>query len=363
MKVLFSLFGILLLAHTANAVESVVKSETQKSVTPAYQPKLKECGKNEICNPNPDLGTGEFLTIFPHQKNSSIVLNEHTFKSDSSDAKMIKVVINSRAAEENISVLYNEKYVYVKNKDDSNFTVLVEIPKDKSFAVIRFTIVDGFGKIKKEEFAVKYSKPSQTPVSSKFVRWSGSYSLGLSSIQYTEIDTRYSSLAVTAKVGARYRLSDKWTLKGSTFINLLPLVKNNDKFLRIVGVNALGGYSLPNNGSWSFSVNGGGYYLTSFVSCNCFGFSNVYGPEILVNARNALSARSAVDTYLKFALLSTGTGIATFKNNEIALGTGYYFPSGQHNMSVNFDVSRMVLPLLYSNVQLNTYSLSLGMGF
>lgn len=338
-------------------IEAALKSPTTSSLASVT---TKECNKPGGCLSNPDLGTTESLTINPQQNNSSIIFSEHNFKTDSSNEKNIKIILHAKILDENVSVLYKDKYVYIRNKETADFTVMTDIPKDKSFENLSLTVVDKMGKLKKEIFSVKYRAANSPIKIRKISRWAGSYSLGLTNMEYSEVELKYQSIAVTIKGGARYRLTDKWTLKGSSFLNLFPLSKNNDKFLRIVGLNLLAGYSLPNQGNWNFGVNGGGYYLSSFVSQNCFGFANVYGPEILLNARNNLTAKNAIDAYLKFALLSTGKGIASFKNNEVAIGTGYYFPYGQHNLSVNFDVSRMSLPLLYDNVKLNTYSLSLG---
>jgi hypothetical protein len=371
-SILTLIFSFSSIAFSAEKMQS--NELSKKEVTPIKLVIKKENSQESAFCSTPDLGSEEILSIEPQQANSSIVFDEHQFKSDTCYQNVNKVVVNAKTTEANVSILYKNKYIYVKNATASNFSLMLEIPKNKQGEIFYFDIINDLGKIKKESFVVRYkysiterfariNKLSEKVVLSKPAptRWAGSYSIGITSLQYTQINTNYSSISTTIKGGLRYRLADKWTLKGSAFFNLFPITKNNPDAFRVLGLNFLAGYSLPNLGSWSFSANGGGYYLTSFINNNKFGFTNIYGPEALLSARNNLSAKNAIDLYLKFALLSTGRGIARFSNNEIAAGTGYSFPYGSHIMSVNLDLSKLALPLLYNNVELKTYSLSIGM--
>jgi hypothetical protein len=276
------------------------------------------------------------------------------------------VIISASLAVPDVSVLYKDKYIISKDTEDkTKFNILVDIPKDTNKKLVHLTIVDTQGTIKTENFLISYSNEEIEAAkrAQKEKKFTLSVSLGETSVSYTEGNTSYNSVTTTGKIGATYNLTDEWTLKASSYLSLFPVTKNDPDFMRFFGVNAVVGYNFASSTSWHFSIFGGGFFETSMVPNNDFGFYDLSGPELVLSLKKNLTKDRSLVFYVKGATLNNSTSFTTIANHEIAGGASFLFPMLDHQFSVNLDASQMKLPFLENNLELDTVSLSLGINF
>jgi hypothetical protein len=136
------------------------------------------------------------------------------------------------------------------------------------------------------------------------------FSAGVSytSISLTQTGVpNFSENGVTVKGNYAYVLSRSWSLSGNAFFTAVPFGSNIPGFnARFLGINARIGYRLPfSNHAWDFSLFGGVYYTTMFVTNNAFGYENELGPQFYPSIRRIFMRGESLSLYLKYSPVTT----------------------------------------------------------
>jgi len=189
--------------------------------------------------------------------------------------------------------------------------------------------------------------------------------LGVSSIQTVQTGKPdYSTLAVTAKISANYRIVPrKWDIGLSAFGTAFQISKSSDVSARYLGVNTRLGYLFPALTTDLFlSLYAGYYFTTTFVTNDFFGYKNLGGPQIYPAIRKVLSNGHVVSGYFKFSPVSSSFSLLTLSNREIAGGVAYsVILPNQHSLAGTFDYSNIRLDL--NRFTVSTTSLTLGLQY
>ena len=186
--------------------------------------------------------------------------------------------------------------------------------------------------------------------------------LGVSYITTTETAVQnYSTIALTAKVGANYLLiPGKLDAGMSFYVTALQLSKSYAVSARYFGFNTRIGYVLPQfDPKWFISLYGGWYYTTMMVTGDVFGFKNLSGPQIYPTVRRVLDNNDVIAVYFKFSPISSSFSLLKLSDREIAGGVAYVHPlPGGHSIAGTFDYSNISLTI--AGVALQNNSLTLG---
>lgn len=204
--------------------------------------------------------------------------------------------------------------------------------------------------------------------------WYFNVGAGLTSLNYTQSSANgsnvqeYSSIQVTAKLGASYRLTDHWDLSTNLYMNLAPLSNSRTDGVsaRFFGANFRIGYRfIFDDPRWSLLLSTGVYYMTMFVTNNAFGFQNVAGPQLFPLLVFNQDSRNTYFTYLKYSPISTtGFSLFSFQSREIAGGFGWIFPvSNDHTLTLSLDISSLKVDLPVGNATNFSGTLGVGYGF
>ena len=190
--------------------------------------------------------------------------------------------------------------------------------------------------------------------------------VGVSSISTKQTDVSdYSTIAITAKVSANYRLvPQKWDAGLSAYGTVAQLSKSSDVTARYLGFNARLGYLIPNISSdWFLSVYGGWYFTTTTVSEDTFGYQNLSGPQIYPSVRKVLGNGDVISAYFKFSPVASSFSVLTMSNREIAGGVAYIrLLPDDHSLAATFDISNIKLTIDGIVTQTNTLTLGIQYG-
>jgi hypothetical protein len=188
---------------------------------------------------------------------------------------------------------------------------------------------------------------------------------GVSSIQTVQTGKPdYSTLAVTAKISANYRIVPrKWDIGLSAFGTAFQISKSSDVSARYLGVNSRLGYLFPALTTDLFLSLYAGYYFTStFVTNDFFGYKNLGGPQIYPAIRKVLSSGHVISGYFKFSPVSSSFSLLTLSNREIAGGVAYsVILPNSHSVAATLDYSNIRLDL--DRFKVSTTSLTLGLQY
>ena len=189
--------------------------------------------------------------------------------------------------------------------------------------------------------------------------------LGITSLSFKEAGIAdYSSTNLTLKAGMNYHFPSAWIIGLSGYATLSQLKKSTDVSVRYFGLNARLGYQFPSVSNWTFTLYGGAYYSTMFVTNNVFGFKNLAGPQIYPELRKSFNNGSAIIVYVKFCPVSEGVTTFSTTNREVAAGAAYLHPlfSG-HPISLSIDYSNIYFTASPLITQTSSITISLGYGF
>ena len=189
--------------------------------------------------------------------------------------------------------------------------------------------------------------------------------LGVSSIRTVQTGKPdYSTLAVTAKISANYRIVPrKWDIGLSAFGTAFQISKSSDVSARYLGLNTRLGYLFPALTTDLFlSLYAGYYFTTTFVTNDFFGYKNLGGPQIYPAIRKVLSNGHVISGYFKFSPVSSSFSLLTLSNREIAGGVAYsVILPDNHSIAATVDYSNIRLDLDRFNI--STTSLTLGLQY
>lgn len=191
-------------------------------------------------------------------------------------------------------------------------------------------------------------------------------SLGYTSIVYQEtFKTDYVARVLTAKLQYQFRLTPSWHVGASSYGTAFTLSSNlPENSVRFVGLNLRLGYARPAKpSSWSFGILGGWYYNTMLVQDNSFGVRNLSGPQFFPTVKRQFGPRSFASAYLKFSPTLNDLKLMPLEDRELGAGVAWTQAVGKsRQVSISFDASNLRENFEPIQVNLTTYSLSLGVG-
>jgi hypothetical protein len=236
------------------------------------------------------------------------------------------------------------------------------------------------GQIEFQTIKITYSR---FPIEKRPTRNSFALGLGVTHMWYTQDASSFASPVsymedtLTLKGSYVYRLAPPhWDLGFSAFVSTLTFGSSLEgTSVRSLGVNARIGYNIPiGHTAWTFSIMGGLYYTTMFVSPSTFGFQNLAGPQLFPVIRRTLSNQDTLSFYAKYSPVSSGSFSLQPSSREIAGGFTYnYLLQNGHSIPVSLDISNLKATAQLSdattgvsqsvNIELTTVSLSAGYTF
>jgi hypothetical protein len=130
--------------------------------------------------------------------------------------------------------------------------------------------------------------------------------------------------------------------------------------------NARANYRLPlATEPWRFYLGAGGYYSTTFVQQNSFGYQNVGGPSVLATVKRVLKDGSSMILVGKLSAVAPGFSLLGLSNREWAASLSYIMPVRKtHFWNFSLDLSNLQLfDVQGIPVNSNMGTLSVGYGF
>jgi hypothetical protein len=270
---------------------------------------------------------------------------------------------------ENWTILMNGSRLPLDTDGEFN----VSIPIIGKTSVIDLVAVGSYGEIIREKRIVYFKDWNENYLASFLNQKKSrsnfrfSPSLGITSVTYqgTLLPT-FSQVALTGKMALQFPLGPKWDLGFNAFYTLLPLSSNNpDVTVRYLGANARIGRTFGlGKSSWIFSLMGGVYYATMFVTPSEFGFENILGPQLFPGLRKKLSAGDSIFVYFKYSPIMNQLSVLDLNNREMAVGVSYSYPVKDGNsLSIMLDYSNIILMNLDSKSDSTSTTLSIGYQF
>ena len=247
-----------------------------------------------------------------------------------------------------------------------NFSVSDFIDPASPIKQVRFVFVDEYGFLSYQKINVEFIPATDFAKYAKTVGKSEkinhfSVGLGTSFLSYTAHAFNYTSFSLTGKFGYFLPIGEKWSFKVSSFMTLLPLIQSQSDAFRFFGLSTTAGYKVYDNSNWKLNLHGGGYYTTTIVSNNNFGITNLAGPVLFFSAQKILTLKTSFSLYLKTALIMTSS--MSPSNHEIAIGGAYNFHWNNTPLAITLDLSKIDIPFLYSDVNLNTATVGVSFSF
>ena len=153
--------------------------------------------------------------------------------------------------------------------------------------------------------------------------WRLHLGVGGTSLSYTESGIPdYSGLLITPKVGAWFKLAERWDIDVNGYANLLAVSNDpSDSSVQFFGMNGRVGYLILSQSSFDFTMSAGLYFVTTSASntAGAFGFQNLIGLQFYPSFRFKLSDRNSVSLYAKYSPI-LGLSLA---DRELAFGTAF----------------------------------------
>lgn len=177
----------------------------------------------------------------------------------------------------------------------------------------------------------------------------------------------FSLTGITIKANVRKPLPwANWDGHVGGYITAVVFLKKpSDRSARFAGFNFRLSYLFPQiSDPWVLSVAVGGYYATTWVTPNDFGYSNVYGPQLYPVVRRKLKNDKILSAYLKFSPITSGISILNLSSRELALGFSMDgFRIKKYPIFYTFDFANLAINLTGVKLQNNSITLGLGTGF
>jgi hypothetical protein len=176
----------------------------------------------------------------------------------------------------------------------------------------------------------------------KSLRWG--LGLGVSVFANEERGQFFNMTALVPKAGARYRLSDAFSLGASAFLSTIPLARTDSSItVNYLGANLRLDYRVPFRlGPLILGLAGGLSYGRMFVSGGDFGYGNLLYPQIFPSASWPASF-GTVSGYVKYVPMNGG--LFTTDNRELAFGLSFEPRSSllPPNLAFSLDMSDLQL--------------------
>lgn len=231
---------------------------------------------------------------------------------------------------------------------DQSFTL--RIPLKGKITDLEFNAVGPFGETEYEKVQIIIEE-AQPESPSLF-----SVGTGLTTLSMTQTSKpNFSMFGITVKSSYQKRfLSTPLDGQISGFITALSLARTpSDRSARFAGFNFRLGYLLyAPNPKWSVSLALGGYFATTWVSPNDFGFSNVYGPQLFPVIKRKLRDEKTLNFYFKISPVTDGFSVLSLSSRELATGLaldGFKFKN--YNFALTLDVANLILNLSGATIQ------------
>ncbi len=240
----------------------------------------------------------------------------------------------------------------------------------------RLACVTDLGSVTIENVVVKFPGLKRflfNYAAARVPRFDAHVGLGATSIIYSEItngfSTDYKSLSATLTGGANYWVKPgRWSVSGAGYVTVTPITRSGlgeSSDVRFLGINLRAGWVVPRiRRPWSFTLFGGGYYVTTIVTPRTFGFQNMAGPQLYPRLRYFRRNGDQVSTYVKFSPVAVSLSLLNFSNREMALGVSYVF--ARKAISINVDASdlglKFIQPETGESFEMRTRTVSLGVG-
>lgn len=257
------------------------------------------------------------------------------------------------------SLLIKDKKIEVK--PDGRFDIYIPLTGDSTRVVLRS--VDLHGNVETQEVLLLAGSWVNEP---RPPRHSASGGLGFTFLNYQE--TTYSTLTqIALTVKGQYSfviVPPRWDVALSGYATALPLTSSwQDRNIRFLGANLRVGYTFtPGNSPWRVSLMAGGYYTTTLIQGENFGFTGMAGPQIYPVVHRTLTSNHSVSGYFKFSPILQGVA-PTFESNEIAAGGAWTLPFIKgRRISITLDVARLHLNI-QNVIYIDSNSATLGVGY
>jgi hypothetical protein len=260
------------------------------------------------------------------------------------------LIINSSR----IPVGKNGRFTFrIEIKGNQNYFKLIQIDSSGNALSQSFLLVTNWSTLTQKIRSHLESKKQ------KKLTFSGGLGHSLIFYQETNIEDFFES-ALTVKLAAAYSINPKWRLSSNIFYTLFPLFKSSPETLQFLGFNLRGGYNFQLGSSpWTLGIQGGGYYTTTFVSDNTFGFINQAGPQIFLTVKRDFSKDKFILAYTKLSLVSSQLFEANPSSYEVAGGLVYpLFRMDNHRFSFALDLAKIHLEI--GEVEINSTSFSMA---
>jgi len=266
----------------------------------------------------------------------------------------------------------SRKVELVREGTGSRFQALIPVTASKQ--EIKFTHILPNGQVRQSRFILHTAEFTEFQNRLQARRLASGQllrpyiALQFSSVDYTEtLFPDVSLKALTGKISFRARpkgWNTDFELGG--FATLLPWGLNDPSLppLRFLGLNfRVGRTVLKPMGGWSIRLYGGGYYTTTLVNGNLFGFKDVAGPQLYPVFIRAFGGARSVAMYAKYSPILIGIR-PSFSSREFAAGASFSFPvSYARNLILVLDYADLSLNFTAPDAAVRSRSLSLGLGF
>lgn len=194
-----------------------------------------------------------------------------------------------------------------------------------------------------------------------------SASLAFSSISYAQTRQKdYSSIALTAKIDARYIFpNSRFEIGLNAFSNVTTLSSNRpDVDVHFTGINLRGGYTVPwVKDPWRLKLMAGVYYTRMSVTNRAFGYDPAVYPQFYPVLSRKLSSGDAIYVYGKFVPLGTESFTIALDERELATGGGWIWgPKRRKPLIFTVDFSNATMKLS-KKTTMDSTSISLGIGY
>jgi len=195
--------------------------------------------------------------------------------------------------------------------------------------------------------------------------WTLSAGLGVTQAVYAqETLPTYRGWLLTGTMAASFRfMPSPWDVAMSGYATIAPLAVSDNAFnVRFFGFNARVGWLVPlRSNQWTLKLMVGGYYTTTAVAEDEFGYAGIGGPQIYPVVTKMLGPQNILSGYFKFSPVSDGLSVLHLGNREIALGVAWMRKVGNFNLRVSLDVAELRLNLV-ENGGIVSRTASLGIG-
>lgn len=259
------------------------------------------------------------------------------------------VVLHGRYRKNLGEILYENRPI--SRKQDGSFDIRVFLGSEKSEFSIREVNPSGSTSIETYKLLLPNKKSWK---SSK--NWAITPGIGVTLITYEQPTVSLSELLLTVKLLGSYSLTEKWSIAGSGFYNILPLQSTSvTQKIQFIGSNVRVGYKItfPSTDFKVFLM-AGWYYNTSISTPSNFGYKDMYGPQIFPVFQKAVFGQP-LSIYFKYSPIMNGSSFLGLSSAEMATGLSYEIYRG---IGVTLDLAHFTLLLTSGGMaQSNSYTL------